>query len=463
VAKNDPVFYVKVLEDGKTGKRVDLTGRVLSFSYKDTDKGPDILTLQIDNFDQTQTDNPIWDPYKLLEITFGYPDLLSPPRQVVIQKRKGLHVIEIEANDKGMLMHKHKKSWVYENVKRSDVVKQIAKEYGYVSTEFIQDTEEVFPQIVRANKTDAEFLQSLANYEGYTFFVDFDGLHFHEEDYFQPIIRTYTYYIDGNGANEIINIDVENDVSAQPGVVITRGRDPKKKRPLFGLCSDETVPNRPILGPLKPESSPELKHLTKLAKEVEEQAKKIPSLAGDEKVKQAQALTKRLVDLDTGKETIQNRPPPIESRPTPQATEQSVKREAAKRFRRATDSTVMVNMLVIGNPKLVAKSTINIEGIGKKYSGKYYVKEAEHVLDVSNGYVTRLKCKKGGYSGGTTKRSAAKPAEIKGTIQSSIHGTLTPCPKQAHRLIDAEGDGSERINEIQFCDTQGRQIKVNRK
>ena len=54
---------------------------------------------------------------------------------------------------------------------------------------------------------------------------------------------------------------------------------------------------------------------------------------------------------------------------------------------------ISANGSCIGNPKLIAGMVIGISGIGKRYSGPYYVVSATHTID-ANGYRTTFQAKR---------------------------------------------------------------------
>ena len=80
----------------------------------------------------------------------------------------GICYITIGAIDKTNKMTYEKKSRVFKNKTISDVVRQIAKEYGF--TPKVQDTTPVLEQITQ-DETDAQFLAKLADDEAFKFYV----------------------------------------------------------------------------------------------------------------------------------------------------------------------------------------------------------------------------------------------------------------------------------------------------
>lgn len=81
----------------------------------------------------------------------------------------GICYLTIGAIDKTNKMTYIKKSRVFKNKTISDVVRQIAKEYGF--TPKVQSTTPVLEQITQDDETDAQFLAKLADEEAFKFYV----------------------------------------------------------------------------------------------------------------------------------------------------------------------------------------------------------------------------------------------------------------------------------------------------
>ena len=217
--RSEPVFYVKVAPEGGGSERVDLSDKVLSFQFEDSDKKADKLVLTVDNWDLSNFDDPVWRKGNILEVAWGYPGEMAPAREVVIQKVTGFQTLNIEGHAKSVLMNRVARCRVFENKSRSAVAAEIAKESGYgAALQDIEDTGEPLPLITQARLTDAQFLRRLAHQEGFEFYVDFDGLHFHQRRLGQKPVRAFRWYT-APEVGEVISINIENDVTAKPGVV----------------------------------------------------------------------------------------------------------------------------------------------------------------------------------------------------------------------------------------------------
>ena len=104
--RTEPVFYVKVAPEGGGTERVDLSEKVLSFQFDDSDKKADKLVLTVDNWDLSNFDDPVWRKGNILEVAWGYPGEMAPAREVVIQKVTGFQTLSIEGHAKSVLMNR---------------------------------------------------------------------------------------------------------------------------------------------------------------------------------------------------------------------------------------------------------------------------------------------------------------------------------------------------------------------
>jgi hypothetical protein len=404
--RTEPVFYVKVAPEGEPSERVDLSHKVLSFVFEDSEKKADKLVLTVDNWDLRNFDDPVWKKGNILEVSWGYPGEMAPARECVIQKVTGFQTLSVEGHAKSVLMHKVTKCRVFENKKRSDVVREIAEENGYGGAlQDIEDTGEVLPLITQARMTDAQFLRQLATREGFEFYVDFDGLHFHQRRLGQRPVRVLRWYTLPE-VGEILSMSIENDVTAKPGAVSLQGRNPLTRQNIVARGANATT-SRDSLAPII-----------------------------------------EIVDPETGATRLERRNVSEEVRPSPQATAGSAQREADARFRRAQLTAVELTATVIGDPSLLAKTVVEIQGIGQRLSGKYYVKEAKHRIDGS-GYTVELKCGSDGHN----QRGGA-PSQGRQNLGSAAENDANAL--RPTEVVDPE-TGRTRV---QYRDTRGRAVSV---
>ena len=400
----DPVLYVRVSPTGKNLERVeDQTRRILALAYEDDEKQADKLKLTVDNYDLTQIDAPIWRPGNHVEVAWGYAGNMSPARQMKIQNVKGGTVLSIECLDEQVLMSKVQRVRAFENVRRSDVARQIAEEYGWDSAHArIDDTAEVLEQVTQARMTDAQLLRDMAKREGFEFYVDFDGFHFHKRDLAAAPRRRFTWFTDP-GRGDVLSWSVDKDVftGGKTGSVKVVSKDPMKTGPNRGKSE--------VTADADAESG-----RTTLAPE--------GGLVG---VKDGVVIS--VHDAEDGA-----RAAGAAVVPSTEKTAASAQRQASGMFAKAQLQAIELTMECIGDPQMLAKTLVEVHGIGKTLSGNYFVTKVEHKLGA--GYTMTLKLKRDGKSSGATaggqafQKSQPKPEAPTGgseNAQPAADGGLT--------------------------------------
>lgn len=409
MSRRAPHIYVTIDREDQNGedKALDLTEKIISLTYVDAERKADKLVLEVDNYDLSNFDDPIWRKGNFIRVGFGYAGNMSPQREVVIKKVTGFQRLRVEAYAKSVLMHKDKKNRIFEDMTRSEVVKMIAEENGY-SGEFlnIQETGTKVPVISQPAMTDAALIARLARLEGFEFYVDFDGFHFHERKVGQQPLREYTYFID-QGQGDILNINIENDITAKPGRVKRKGRNPITKETIDETADNTTDTNRQVTGGAF-----------------------------------------EIVDGETATTALMSRSSSEEVQPTSQPTAEAAQAEAKGRFRRVQQTAVKMTMTTIGDPQVLAKTVVRINGIGRRLSGVYYVKEVEHVLS-PEGYVQNLKLIKDGHGGHTGQRSKAKTRGLP-EVTANATGKANDKPTKPD---------NNTLTRIQAIDPETRQVK----
>ncbi|MEO7729592.1 MAG: contractile injection system protein, VgrG/Pvc8 family [Kofleriaceae bacterium] len=400
-----PSYFVKVLREGHASERLDLSDRVLSFVYEDSEAKADKLVLSVDNWDLKNFDDPVWKKGNLLEVSWGYPGDMAPTRQVVIQKVTGFQTLAVEGLARSVLMNKLARCRTFEHVTRSDVVRQLARENGYgAAYQDIEDTLHVLPLVTQARMTDAQLIRRLADREGFEFYVDFDGLHFHKRRLGQRPVRVLRWFTPPE-VGEILTVNIENDVTAKPGAVDVRGRDPLAKKDIHERGSNAKT-ERDSLAPVI-----------------------------------------EIVDPETGATRLERRNIAEDIRSTAEPSSPTAKREADARYRRAQHLTVELSATVIGDPSLLAKTVVELQGISQRLSGKYYLKEAKHKIDGS-GYTVELKSLRDGHSELGGAPSNGKPN--RGRTADNDPDALRPV-----EVVDPETGRTH----IDYFDNRGRTAK----
>ncbi len=398
-----PNVLIRFRGDTDEKRQLNLRDRLLDFKYRDREKGADICILTLENHDLSLYEEDGLRIGNILEVTWGYPANFSPTREVLIKKSGGFRQLKIEAYDLSCELHKKTKCRTFKNKKRSQVVQQIAEENGFKSVkQDIEDTGEVFETLHQARQTDAQFMNRLAEKEGFQWYIDFDGFHYHQRRLGQKPQRSFRYYNDQE-RGEIISIDdVDTNIAAKGGAITVAGRNSKTKKTFKARANNES-----------------------------------------EKDRDSMANVIQIVDPESSNTRIARRNASEQTITTAQQTETAAKKEAKGRYKNTQLSAVKLKFTVIGDPGILAKTVVVLIGIGKLLSGRYTVTEAEHVNSKS-GYKVQLTCKRDGVS-------------ERGPLSKGQKNRKNPDGKDV-RLFQ-HVDPETLKTQLQFIDSRGRTVK----
>lgn len=373
IQKTNPRIFVRVLPSGARGpapRITDLTARITGMTYKDEERRADKLTLSVDNYTLELFDDPAFCKGMQLEVSWGYPGNMAPSRICVVQRITGSTILNVEALAESILLHRNGRTRSFENMTRADVVRQIAREGGWGDdVSDIEETPVVYPRIAQAGLTDAQLLVRLARLEGFEFWVDHTGFHWHRRRVDPRPTRVLWYFTDP-GAGDIVKFNVDNDITARPGRVRRQGRNALEGEDIDESADDASDSERTTLSPIRIVVDPETR----------------------------QTRTEVL----TGSEEV---------RPTSAPDATSARREAVGRFRRVQQTAIKMKTEIVGDPCMVAKVVVEVRGMGQRLSTKYYVKSVTHRI-AEGGYSTELEQVSDGDGGHSTESRAARGLEL---------------------------------------------------
>ncbi len=392
VDRSAPGVRITVLpnERAPVGEPLDLDGRILGFTFEDAERKANQASIELDNFDLSLFERAELMGGATLEVSWGYPGNMAPPRRVVVKKLKGFQTLTVEGQATSVLMNRDAKTRSWTNKSRSDVVKEIAAEYGYEGRFLdVEDTDEVLDTINQTAETDARFLRRLAAREEFEYFVDDGGFHWRSRDQATAPSHVLTWFSDPT-RGDVLSVSVESDLARRTGRVSVRGRDPLGKTTIESRASSATV-DRATLGDVL-----------------------------------------EVVDPETGSSSLEERNATSSVHPTSAPTPAAAARESAARFRRAERETVKLSMQVVGDPTLRAKEVLEVRGVSGLLSGKYYVTDAKHVISAA-GYVVELKL---------TRDGTGRRRQVGASAQGQPQGG------QPNRAAPAEGGSMTEIEAI---------------
>jgi phage protein D len=414
IRRTNPRFYVRCLPNGPRGtapRIEDLSSRITALRYKDEERKADKLSLTVDNFNLELFDDPAFRKGMQLEVSWGYANNMAPSRICVVQRIVGATVLTIECLAESILLHRATRSRVFENVRRSDVVRTIAREAGFGDDVLdVEETPIVYPRIAQGGLTDAQLLVRLARREGFEFYVDHTGFHWHRRRVGSAPIRVLHYYTDP-GAGDVVTFNVDNDITARPGRVRRRGRDPLEGADIDESADDASDEERPTLSPMRIIVDPETRRTR--------------------------------TEILTGAEEVA---------PTTAPDAATARREAVGRFRRIQQTAIKMKMTIVGDPSMLAKTVVETRGMRQRLSTRYYVKSVEHAIS-GGGYTTDLEMVSDGDGGHSTESRAARGLELldvgtptrgRPNTEPAAPGAETPGaaeegePLEPHVIIDPE-------------------------
>ncbi len=371
---------------------IDLSNRVLRFTYEDHDDAADKVTVQLANPDLILLDRHDVLGGVTWHVSWGLDGAMSRPRAMTVRSVRGVEVLTVEGHAHHIAMDRVVRSRTFVGMTRSQIMRQVAGEHGFAGPfAQIADTEERFETIHQVAETDARFLRRLARLEDFTFSLDEDRLVIAAASSLAEPTRVFTWR-PGTSEGEVKSLNVESNLALVVGHVELRGRDPKEKKTVVATA-------------------------TRTADERRGFDRWFDRVSGE-----------------TGRTRVEDRTPPasaaVVTQPTTVTSQAGVQRKATARLRRLDADAVRVTMQVVGDPTLRPRQVIELRGAGQRLSGRYLVRAAKH--QVGTEYVTDLTARR--LVGG--EGAALRPAA--GTPPTAASGAAPPAAPAARPLTPTD-------------------------
>jgi uncharacterized protein len=252
----------------------------------------------------------------------------------------GLPQITVSGYDLTYCMGKGKKSRKpWHNKKDSYVVSQVANDYGLTTSAV--DTRVEHPTTQQSQESDAQFLERLTVRNGYECFASKKELIFRpppKNELEEPVVELEW----GKG---LLSFSPEINIAEQISKVEVRGWDVNSKKEIVGK-----------------------------AEAGEEHGRASGRLSGAEVVKK--------VCREQGELKVRE----------PVFSQQEANRRAEAILKERSELFVQGSGESIGMPEIKAGTFIRLRGLGKLFSGKYYIQQCTHTIN-SSGYRTTFKTK----------------------------------------------------------------------
>jgi Bacteriophage probable baseplate hub protein len=278
------------------------------------------------------SDDNLFKPGTAVEISLGYTDSVT---KVIVGEITGLELsfppdvrslLVARGYDRLHRFRRGRRTKSYVQAKDSDVAQQIASDLEL--TPDVEATTEVHPYLLQMNQTDIDFLLSRARAVGYELEVEDKTLRFRKVRNDRGKTVTLSF---NKGLRDFHGYLSTAD---QVSKVTVRGWDPKAKKALVGQAQDSDVNGKMNGADVGPAAA--------------------KSLFGD----------RVLAVVDT----------PVSTQGEADLLARGLLNEIALDY-------IVGEATALGTPTIAAGTVVELDGIGKRFNGLYYVMRAKHVFD----------------------------------------------------------------------------------
>ena len=357
-------FYVPYFEVKIAGRPVgqEVIRDILSATYKDSLTAIDSFELTVNNWDADKrtfkySDGDLFDPGQELELWMGYygqntmrlmirglitdlgPNFPSGGgSSLAVSGLNVLHKLRNEQKDE-----------TYEDKTDTEIAKVIANRLGLKFEPGPATGEQKYSYVIQANQYDIVFLMERARRIGYELYVQQPGK-------------------DGKSEQPVLVFQPSTQVS-RPTYQLEYGRS------LIDFKPELTTANQLSEVTVTGWDKVHKKKIQETAKRSEIAVKGVGQAGNQSKIDKA---------FGDRKETISTKP--VE-------TPQEAKQLALRTLEENAKDMVKGGGTTVGLPDLRTGNVVEISGVGKRFSGRYFVTSTTHVIGDS-GYTTKFDCRR---------------------------------------------------------------------
>ncbi|MBE9594570.1 MAG: phage late control D family protein [Proteobacteria bacterium] len=347
-------FYApnyKILIDSKDIFREHFI-EITNVSFDDDLERADTFTFSINDPKVKCLDSDVFEPGNVVEIKMGYGDQLATMIVGEITSLRpnfptdGTPQLEITGYDLSNQFRMIRKGWVRENKRDSEVVAEIARKAKHKLETQIKQTEPEHLSVVQPLRyegetcTDYRFIKMLADLNSFEFFIKGRTLYFRKPRKEESEIVTLKY------GTSLLSFNPEINIANQRSVVrVEGGRDLRTGQEIVGI-----------------------------ARRGSEEARERGRRSGGDIVENLYGeVEERILD-------------------SPVYTQQEADTLARSRLNRLSEGLIRGSANCIGIPEIRAGENIKLEGLGEKFSRKYYIERTTHAIS-NAGYSTTFNIK----------------------------------------------------------------------
>lgn len=358
-------FYVPYFQVKLRGRPLgqDVVRDILQVSYKDSITEIDSFEISINNWDADQrsfkfSDDDLFNPGKELELWMGYygRDRLRKMTTGEITSLRpsfpasGGSTLVISGLSLLHRLRKKQESFTYENLTDSQIASKIATRLNMnLHAPNERGDEEKYEYLFQDNQYDIIFLMERARRVGYDLFIEEEeatGAKSKGTLFFGPSVDVKRVSYRLTYGRSLIEFQPDLTTANQVGKVTVRGWNAKKK--------------------------------TKIEKTVTREALATKGVGKDS-------------DQDAIEASFADREEIITDRPV--RTEKEAQTLAKETLERIAKDMIKGTGSTVGLPDLRAGSVLIIDGLGERFSGRYFVTGTTHTIG-DGGYTTQFECRR---------------------------------------------------------------------
>ncbi len=306
---------------------------IMRVQFEDVLDGADRFSIIISDPGPKWIDNGLFEPGKEITIKMGYLDKLSTMTvgEVISLKpsfpQDGSPQLEISGYDLSHQFTRVRKQRSFRDKKDSEVVQTVASEAKHKLSTQIENTDTVRPHIVQDRQTDYDFIKSLADRNFFEFLVREKTLYFQRPRKDRSAVVSLEY------GSSLLRFNPELNTANQVSEVTVRGWNPSTKEEIVGT-----------------------------ARRGSEEARQSGRQSGGDIVEGV---------YGTVEERIMDRPV---------FSQQEADNLALSILNRYSEGLVTGSGDCIGIPEIRAGENVELKGVGKKFSKKYYLERTTHTI-----------------------------------------------------------------------------------
>lgn len=361
-----PFYIITAIQQGK---ETDITDLIDGFSYEDCVEKDDLIKF---NFKTDSVDLIDSDWLKVgaeLNFKFGYIGGTQSNTHKAQITNLGINfatpiVIDIEALDKGNVMKKTRSNKIWKKQTASQIATSIASYYGLEYNG--AKTSYVYENIPQGNRTDFEFLQYLALQEkdgSFHTFIKDNELRFERKDLDKKSNRLFTF------GQDIVSFKIQYRETSNSGAGIQSTiqnfnpltNETTKIDVNAQNAKDDTKLGRVVPSYIEYDANANSKNLQ--IKPNQPQSEKEKNVSGEFNFVPSTLPTQRIENI------------------------------ANSQNKSNTRKELTGNLTIEGDPTITANGIVTINGVGKKFSGNWYVVKVSHKLQGST-YMTTIELQK---------------------------------------------------------------------